>query len=112
MTPAQMSEYAARYRAAMDDLEVRLVGGKLIVQPHLNGGFPTIDTPAGPKPPPFRIGFIAPDRIAMFDPPMKDVEGEFLRAPDGSIEWLRWGGRIHAREAELPFVSDATANRA
>jgi CubicO group peptidase (beta-lactamase class C family) len=104
MTPAQLSEYAARYTAAMDDLEVRLVDGKLMLQPRLKGGFPTIDTPPGPQPPPFRIGFIARDRIAMVDPPMKDVEGEFLRAADGSIAWLRWGGRIHARECELDFA--------
>jgi len=28
---------------------------------------------------------------------MKEVQGEYLRRPDGSIEWLRWGFRIHAR---------------
>jgi hypothetical protein len=37
------------------------------------------------------------DRIAMTEPPMKDVQGEFIRNPDGSIARLRWGYRIHAR---------------
>ena len=30
--------------------------------------------------------------------PFKDGRGEFLRHPDGSIAWLRFGGRIAARQ--------------
>jgi hypothetical protein len=30
--------------------------------------------------------------------PFKNTRGEFLRHPDGSIAWLRIGGRVHARE--------------
>ncbi len=97
MTPAQMAEYSGRYLAALGDIEIKTDGGKLMLQPLPKGGFPTKDTPAGPQPPPFRIGLVGKDRVAMVEPPVKDIQGEFLRNPDGSIAWLRWGHRIHAR---------------
>jgi CubicO group peptidase (beta-lactamase class C family) len=98
MAPDRMSEYVGRYGAALDDSEIRFEDGKLSMQSHPNGGFPTAGDPPGPNPPPFRVGFVATDRIAMTGPQMLDFQGEFLRAPDGSIAWLRWGGRIHARQ--------------
>ena len=33
----------------------------------------------------------------MVEPPFNDIQGEFIRNPDGSLAWLRWGSRIHAR---------------
>jgi hypothetical protein len=92
------AEYCGRYSATLTDLEISLNDGKLTMQAHPKGGFPTQDTPP-PRiaPEPFRIGFIGPDLIAMIDPPMREILGEFLRAPDGSIAWLRWGARIQRR---------------
>jgi CubicO group peptidase (beta-lactamase class C family) len=95
---AQILEYCGSYSAVLDDVEISLEHGKLTLHSRLKGGFPTRETPAGPALPPFRIGFIARDRIAMFDPPMKELQGEFLRHPNGAIAWLRWGSRIHARK--------------
>jgi CubicO group peptidase (beta-lactamase class C family) len=93
----QLLEYCGSYSAVLDDLELSLHDGALMLQSRLKGGFPTQETPAGPTPPPFRIGFIGRDRIAMTEPSMMEAQGEFLRHPDGTIAWLRWGGRIHAR---------------
>jgi CubicO group peptidase (beta-lactamase class C family) len=98
MTPAQTTEYSGNYMRTMGgDIEIKTEDGKLVMQPHPKGGFPTSDTPPGPPPPPFRIGLIGKDRVAMVEPSFKDIQGEFLRNPDGSIAWLRWGSRIHAR---------------
>jgi CubicO group peptidase (beta-lactamase class C family) len=98
MTPSQMAEYSGRYtRSLAGDIEIKTEAGKLMMQPHPKGGFPTTDTPPGPTPPPFRVGLIGEDRIAMVDPAIKDIQGEFIRNPDGSIAWLSWGARIHAR---------------
>jgi CubicO group peptidase (beta-lactamase class C family) len=98
MTPSQMAEYAGRYtRSLGGDIEITTEAGKLMLQVLPKGGFPTTDTPPGPMPPPFRAGLIGEDRIAMVEPAIKDIQGEFLRNPDGSIAWLRWGSRIHAR---------------
>jgi CubicO group peptidase (beta-lactamase class C family) len=95
---AQILECCGSYSAVLDDVEISLEHGKLMLRSQLRGGFPTQETPPGPAFPPFRIGFIGPDRIAMLDPSMKELQGEFLRRPDGTIAWLRWGGRIHARK--------------
>jgi hypothetical protein len=95
---AQILECCGSYSAVLDDVEISLEHGKLMLQSRLKGGFPTQETPPGPAFPPFHIGFIGQDRIAMLDPPMKELQGEFLRYTDGSIAWLRWGGRIHARK--------------
>lgn len=97
MTPTQVDEYSGRYLQPLGDIEIKADAGELIVQIHPKGGFPTKDTPPGPPPPPFRIGLIGTDRIAMVEPPYKDIQGEFLRDRDGSIAWLRWGHRIHSR---------------
>ena len=97
MSEAQIAEYAGRYTATLDDIELLPDAGKLMAQEHPKGGFPTRGTVPDPtKPPPFRVGLIAPDRLAGMDPPYKDEQGEFLRNSHGSIAWLRFNGRIHA----------------
>jgi CubicO group peptidase (beta-lactamase class C family) len=96
---SRMLEYCGRYSAASSDLELTVEERRLKVQPRPKGGFPTQETPPGPTPPPFRVGFVGSDRIAMVDPPMTEAQGEFLRRADGTIAWLRWAGRIHARLA-------------
>ena len=98
MSAEQMAEYAGRYQQLLGDVELKVEDGKLMFHVTPKGGFPTRDIPPGPPPPPFRVGLLAPDRIAMVEPAMKDVQGEFLRDPGGKIAFLRWGGRIHVRQ--------------
>jgi hypothetical protein len=98
MDDSRLLEYRGRYSAVLDDLEIDLNEGKLMMRPRPKGGFPTNQTPAGPAPPPFRIGFVGRDRVAMIDHRMREIQGDFLRNPDGGIAWLRWAGRLHARE--------------
>ncbi|MGB8685525.1 MAG: serine hydrolase domain-containing protein [Candidatus Binatus sp.] len=98
MTPSQLAEYSGRYTRTMgEDIEIKTEADKLMMQLYPKGGFPTADTPPAPTPRPFRVGLIDEDRIAMVEPAFKDIRGEFIRNPDGSIAWLRWGSRIHAR---------------
>ena len=77
------------------DLELR--DGALILQRIPKRGFPTKDSPAAPTPPPTRLALCGADHVIALDEPLKDSRGEFLRNPDGSIAWLRIGGRVHAR---------------
>jgi len=44
-----------------------------------------------------RIGLYETDKIITLDEPLKDRLGEFLRAPDGSLTWFRYGSRIHKK---------------
>jgi CubicO group peptidase (beta-lactamase class C family) len=98
MSATQMAEYAGRYEQLLGDVELKVEDGKLMFHVIPKGGFPTRDIPPGPPPPPFRVGLVALDRIAMLEPATKDVQGEFLRSPDGKIAFLRWGARIHVRK--------------
>ncbi len=98
---SELSEYAGRYEAALDAIELRIGDGGLTLQVIPYGGFPVKDSPPGPKPPPTRVAFIAKDRVIALDPPFKDVQAEFLRDRGGAVEWFRHGGRIH-RRSPLP----------
>ncbi len=89
--------YIGRYEAAADIFEITLGDAGLILQDTPKGGFPTPDSPPPQAPPPVRMALYAEDRFIALDEPMKDAYGEFLRATDGQIAWMRFGGRIHAR---------------
>jgi hypothetical protein len=44
-----------------------------------------------------RIGFYTKDRIMVTSGVKKGDRGEFLRHPDDSLAWLRFGHRIHRK---------------
>jgi hypothetical protein len=93
----QLAQYAGRYESLMSICDLELRDGALVLQMTPKGGFPTKDSPAPPAPPPTRLALCGQDRVIALDEPFKDARGEFLRNPDGSIAWLRIGGRVHAR---------------
>jgi CubicO group peptidase (beta-lactamase class C family) len=95
---SDLAPYAGTYCAALDDSEISLRNGTLVLQTLPHGGFPFPDTPAPPAPPPVRLAFYADDRVVALDSPSKDLRGEFLRNPAGQIAWFRWGSRIHRRD--------------
>jgi CubicO group peptidase (beta-lactamase class C family) len=98
MTAGQLQEYVGRYTSALDDIDLMLAAdGALVAQVTPKGGFPTRESPPGPKPPPTRITFVGVDHAVTLDPPMKDQHAEFLRGDSGAIEWARVGARIHRR---------------
>jgi CubicO group peptidase (beta-lactamase class C family) len=91
--------YTGKYDSAGSVCEIYFRDGGLVLQLIPKGGFPTPDSPPSQAPLPVRIAVYAQDRVIALDDPMKDARGEFLRNPDNSIAWLRFGGRIHARQA-------------
>lgn len=91
--------YVGRYDSAADALELVLRDGGLVLQVTNKGGFPTPDCPPLSAPPPVRAALYAEDRLVLVEEPFKGDRGEFLRSADGSIAWLRLGGRVHARQA-------------
>jgi CubicO group peptidase (beta-lactamase class C family) len=97
LTAEQLAEYAGRYSAALDDIALTPSAGALTMHYTPKGGFPKKDSPAPPAPPPMRLALCEGDRAVVLDGPMRDTFGEFLRDSDGTIVWLRFGGRIHAR---------------
>jgi hypothetical protein len=89
-----------RYRSALDSVELGRLGDALVARSIPGGGFPTRDTPPPPEwvvQPLIRFGFYAEDRLVGLDPPFQETRAEVIRGPDGSVAWLRFGGRIHRR---------------
>jgi CubicO group peptidase (beta-lactamase class C family) len=92
-----LRSYVGKYDAAASVCEITFHEGELVLQVTDKGGFPTPSTPPEPAPPPVRVALYAQDRLIVLDEPLKNARGEFLRNPDNSVAWLRFGGRVHAR---------------
>jgi hypothetical protein len=94
----QLATYVGRYETRLNGIELTLRDTGLMAQVTPKGGFPAKDSPPRPAPPPTRVAFFASDRIVSLDSPWTGGRAEFLRGPDGQIDWLRWGGRLAARQ--------------
>lgn len=95
----ELASYKGRYSRPFADIDLGLLAGKLVGQLRIKGGFPAKDTPPAPTPPPMSLALCEKDRLLILDGPFKGGRGEAIRKPDGSIGWLRFGLRIHVREA-------------
>jgi CubicO group peptidase (beta-lactamase class C family) len=95
---AELAEFVGCYSRPMADLELGLLSGRLIGQIVYKAGFPSKDVPPPPPPPPMTLAMCEKDRLLVLDGMMKDATGEIIRKADGSIGWLRVGGRIHVRQ--------------
>jgi CubicO group peptidase (beta-lactamase class C family) len=91
-----LAAYAGLYTGFMADLDLRLRDGALYIQDVPKLALPGAALP--PADPPVRMAFCGEDRIVALEEPIKNTRGEFLRAPDGSIAWLRIFGRVFARQ--------------
>jgi len=100
MQPNALAEYAGIYALALATITLTLTqnGDGLTLRYEPRGGFPRADTPAPPAPPPTHLEFIGDDWIRATDLPFVGNRGEFVRDPDGSIGWLRWGVRAARRQ--------------
>jgi CubicO group peptidase (beta-lactamase class C family) len=94
---AELEQYVGQYEQALMRLDVTAADGGLVVQAQPKGGFPTKGSPPPPAPPPARFAFWAEDRIVGLEAPYRGARAEFLRRSDGSLAWLRIGGRLSAR---------------
>ena len=96
----ELAPYAGRYAGALatGDVELRVRDGGLVLQMFPKGGFPKPGTPPPPAPPPVRAAVCAGDGLVGLEPPLQDARADVLRGPDGRIAWLRFGGRLLARQ--------------
>lgn len=94
-----LEQYAGVYEAVLAEVEVVVRDTRLVA---------LVGTPerakwdaADPSEPPVptRLAFRDREgRVEALDMPWQGHRGEFLRAPDGSVEWFRWDGRIARRK--------------
>ena len=92
---AQLSQYTGLYEGAAEDLQLELSSGALTMTVIPKGGFPTPESPPQPTPPPTKLALCGPDQALALDEPFSGDQAEFLRAADGKLTWLRFGGRVH-----------------
>ena len=98
MAPDALAAYVGIYAAPLSDIAIAHHGGELIAQVMPKGGFPNRLSQLPPPPPPTRVEFIGADWIRATDEPFAGNKAEFLRDPDGSVGWLRWGGRAARKQ--------------
>jgi CubicO group peptidase (beta-lactamase class C family) len=93
----ELAQYVGHYANPFSDVDIGLLGGRLVGQTTYKKGFPDQDSPPLPSPPPASLAMCDKDRLLVMDGPDKGDTAEILRRSDGSIGWLRVG-RIHVRE--------------
>ena len=90
----ELDKYVGKYELPLLAFELKLEKGQLMLHETPRGGFPKPDSPALPAPAPMRVAFYEKDKIIVLDEPMKNALGEFLRRPDGSLQYLRLSSRV------------------
>jgi CubicO group peptidase (beta-lactamase class C family) len=93
----ELAQYVGHYSNPFSDVDIGLLGGRLVGQTTYKKGFPDQDSPPLPSPPPASLAMCEKDRLLVMDGPDKGDTAEIVRKPDGSIGWLRVE-RIHVRE--------------
>lgn len=113
--PADLAQYAALYRADPGVLQVSVDGDALVLAQHLPPSLAEDADRVAAKPAPVRLEFTGRDCGV----PVGETSArrfEFLRGADGSIDFLRWGGRLLPRRDDLVPAdsmssSDASVHR-
>ncbi len=97
-TEADLAPYVGVYGRPFADIELGLLGGRLIGQITYKQAFPTADSPLPPPSPPFSLTRCEEDRLLVMDGPFANTMADIIRNDDGTIGWIRASGRIHRRE--------------
>ena len=93
-----LTEYAGKYHATMEHLDVTIDGNRLCITGTPPPRF-VVDPLLRPLPrPPASLAFYAPDRGIVLGGPRRGERVEFLRDDSGRIAWLRWDGRLARRQ--------------
>ncbi len=95
----ELAPIAGKYWRPFAEMELGILGGKLVCFHALKAGFPTEETPAPPPSQPFTVDLCEKDRLVVLEGEYRDGLAEVLRKSDGSIGWLRFGGRIYERRS-------------
>ena len=81
--------YVGRYRRPMNAVDVRVEGGRLVVQEIPNNGNARAVMP---------IAFFGPDRAVITDGNDKGQGIEFVRDASGKVNWVRVVGRVAVKQ--------------
>jgi CubicO group peptidase (beta-lactamase class C family) len=99
-TESELGEYPGAYTSIAMDLEItRQDGSMILTMAYKPEVFARISDQAPPEMPPMAMAMVAEDRALVTEGPLKDAEVEFVRDGDGSVHWVRAGGRLHTRRS-------------
>lgn len=87
-TQPDLKPYVGRYRRPTNAVDVRIEGGKLVLQDLPNAGEPRPLMP---------IAFFGPDRAVITGGNDRGQSIEFIRDANGSVRWVRVVGRVAVR---------------
>ncbi|MCP4418234.1 MAG: beta-lactamase family protein [Chloroflexi bacterium] len=96
-TEEELAAFVGHYGRPFMDVELGMLSGKLIGMITPKQGFPNEDAPPLPAPPPLTLALCEKDRLLVLDGAYKGAKAEIVRRVDGSVGWLRIGGRIHQK---------------
>lgn len=96
-TQPDLAPYAGRYGRSFADVVVTVDNGTLHLQTIGKRGFPNARAPVPPPGPKVPYAFYGTDRAIATEGPQKGARIDFIRNADGSLGWMRVGGRIHRR---------------
>ena len=89
--------YVGFYARPSANVELGMLNGRLVAQMVFKQGFPSQDSPTPPPPPPSALALCGPDRLLVVAGASEGGLVDVIRKADGSIGWLRTGGRIYRR---------------
>jgi CubicO group peptidase (beta-lactamase class C family) len=87
-----LAPFTGRYWAPLSDIELAADGGALVMRLTWKG-----TVAERPTPPAVRLEFTGPDTVAAAAPGDAPAMGDFLRGPDGSVAYFRWGSRARRK---------------
>jgi CubicO group peptidase (beta-lactamase class C family) len=93
----ELEQYIGTYTNPLYDYELRMADTTLELIMTSKGGFPNIDSPKRPVPPPMMVALYAPDKLVVTSGSAKGTRGDFGRNAAGEILWLRIGSRVRLR---------------
>ncbi|MEM7801288.1 MAG: serine hydrolase domain-containing protein [Chloroflexota bacterium] len=98
-TAAEVTELVGRYERPMADLIIKIdeESGELIMQAIQKQGFPTENDPPRPPTPWMALQVLESGHLHVDNGSDGGAEAQVLRYPDGSIRWIRFGLRLHAK---------------
>jgi CubicO group peptidase (beta-lactamase class C family) len=94
---ADLRPYVGRFERDAAELELGILGGRLVGQYAFRKGFPDENAPPPPPPPPMTFLPTGEDEFMIGDGPMAESRVHAIRREDGAIGWLRLGLRLHRR---------------
>jgi CubicO group peptidase (beta-lactamase class C family) len=98
-TPDELAAFVDAYRREPASMELAMVGERLVAVVTSHWGFPDKDKPPTEAYQPFSLTPCGPDTLLITDGSAKGRTMDVIRDDNGSIRWIRHGGRLYRRDA-------------